>query len=120
MLCAYIQTLKKNFHFSEKKVLKNLYSIKLYIIFVLNKWDNNHLKKIEIMTTSQKLRLEKQLTGYAKVNVTIDDSSSTGVVYAFVGELSMYRIAEKMRTMSNFSYGFNKSLNSYYISLDLG
>ena len=71
------------------------------------------------MTDSQKKRLEAQLSGYAKTNVEVDDSSSTGVVYAFIDELSMYRIAEHMRSMSNFSYGFSDAFDSYYISLDL-
>ena len=71
------------------------------------------------MTNLQKIKLEKQLSNYAKVNVSVDDSSSTGIIYAFVNELSMYRIAEKMRYMKNFKYGFSHNLKSHYISLKL-
>jgi len=71
------------------------------------------------MTTSQKLRLEKQLSNYANDNVKVDDSSSTGVVYAFLSELNMFRIAEKMRGMTNFKYGFSSNLNSHYVSIEL-
>lgn len=71
------------------------------------------------MTSSQKIRLENQLTGYANEEIKIDDSSATGVVYAFVSELSMFRIAEKMRSMPNFRYGYSKNLNTHYVSLEL-
>ena len=71
------------------------------------------------LTSDQKKRLEVQLSEYANENIEIDDTSSTGVVYAFVSELSKFRIADKMKNMTNFKSGFSESSNSFYVSIDL-
>ncbi|MFK5892210.1 MAG: hypothetical protein QM504_03200 [Pseudomonadota bacterium] len=71
-----------------------------------------------ILSSEQLRRIKNQFEVLAKCAVQINTTISPGCIYAWVDELSMYRIAEKLRGGSNFSYGYSKPRGTFFVCLE--